>query len=347
MSKEQRRGVRALTKMTDELLAKAAIFLALDEGSPGFLDRFTEAVSGDAHVVGWALDQALAAQTRAGHASIRLEPGELRVETTSSGASLTACAVSAQDGRIAAAVRLVDAARHPVEGAALQVNTQGKDRMVVTNPAGWVHIGGTGPSLHIQVGRDRTDDRESTGKAKTCSSVSDVVRLPRHRRRDELELAADTGGTPKADETGRWRIDAGGVEFLCLERKGGYDLTVLVAGVTAEFAHLAIGTYGVSFLTQDRERRSRGWIVPLAPSPLGLAGSLYSTNEDRVDTGSLEVRTMEQLIVALGDQLDEVVRRSVQHSDTISAWAAVCERLTPGRSRTVLEAALAERANSQ
>ena len=107
---------------------------------------------------------------------------------------------------------------------------------------------------------------------------------------------------------GRWRVEAGGVEFLCLERKGGYDLTVLVAGVTAEFANVAVGTYGVGFRTQDRESRSRGWIVPLAPSPLGLAGSLYGTDEDHIDVGSIDVRGTEQLMVALGDQLDEVVR---------------------------------------
>ena len=93
MSKGQRRGVSTLTEVTEELLAKAAVFLAQDGGSPGFLDRFTEAVNGDARLVSRALDRALTAQARAGHASVRLEPGDLRVETTSSGASLTACAV--------------------------------------------------------------------------------------------------------------------------------------------------------------------------------------------------------------------------------------------------------------
>lgn len=330
-----------LTKVTDELLVKAAVFLAADQGSPGFLDRFTQAVSGDVRRIGWALERALAAQTLAGHASIWLESGDLRVQTTSSGASLTACALPAQDGCIAAAVRLVDAGRRPVEGAALQVNTRGEDQMVVTNPAGWVHVGCAGPSLHIKVGRGGPGDRESTKKP-------DVVWLPRHRRQEQLELAAaHDGETPEADESGRWRVDAGGVEFLCLERKGGYDLTVLVAGVTAEFAQLAVGTYGVGFRTQDRERRSLSWIVPLAPTPLGLAGTLYSTEEDRIDLGSIAVRDTEQLIAALGGQLQEVVRRSVRHSDTLSAWTAVCERLTPGRSRTVLAAALAECANSQ
>ena len=87
--------------------------------------------------------------------------------------------------------------------------------------------------------------------------------------------------------------------------------------------------------------------MPLAPSPLGLAGSLYSTDEDHIDVDSIDVRSTEQLMVALGDQLDEVVRRSVRHSDTMSAWATVCRRLLPGRPRTVLKAALTEREHSQ
>ena len=84
----------ALTEATEELLVRAAVFLAQDGGSPGFLDRFTEAINGDARLVGQALDRALTAQARAGHASVRLKPGDLQVETTSSGASLTACALT-------------------------------------------------------------------------------------------------------------------------------------------------------------------------------------------------------------------------------------------------------------
>ena len=56
--------------------------------------------------------------------------------------------------------------------------------------------------------------------------------------------------------------------------------------------------------------------MPLYPSPLGLAGSLYSTDEYRLDTFSVEVGSTEQLVAALGDEFGEVVRRSVQHSDT-------------------------------
>lgn len=337
-----------MTEVTDELLEKAALFLARDGGSPGFLDRFTEAVNGDARLVGRALDRALTAQALAGHASIGLRPGDLRVEMTSSGASLTACALPGRAGGAAVAVRLVDTRRRPVEGVALQVSTQGEVRVVVTNAAGWIHISDARPSLRITVGRGRAGERLSRRGATDPDGASGVIPLPRVRHRDELELAAaDDSGTAEADESGRWRVEAGGVEFLCLERRGGYDLTVLVAGVTAEFARLALGTYGVGFCTQDRERRSRGWIVPLAPSPLGLAGSLYSTDGDQIDAGSVDVHSTEQLIVAVGDQFDEVIRRSVRHADTPAAWAAVCHRLAPGRSRTVLEAALAQRENSQ
>ena len=332
-----------MTKATDELLVKAAVFLARDEGSPGFLDRFTKAVSGDARLASQALDEALSAQTRAGRASIRLQPGDLHVATTSSGASLTACAVPAEEGGVAAAIRLVDTARHPVEGAALLVTTSRDNCTVVTNPAGWAHIGSAEPSLHIQLGRGRADEQESTGDRNDTRSAC-VIPLPRIRHRDELELAAaHSGGTPDTDETDQWQVEAGGVDFLCLERKGGYDLTLLVTGVIAEFAQSATGTYGVKFISHDRIGRSRPWIVPLYPTPLGLAGSLYSTDEHRLDTFSVEVGSTEQLIAALGDQFGEVVRRSVQHSDTPAAWAALCEHLSPSQLRDVLEAALAER----
>lgn len=345
MRKEQDRGVSAVTKTTDELLVKAAVFLAQDEGSPGFLDRFTKAVSGDARLASRALEQALNAQTRAGHATIRLSPGELRVETTSSGASLTACALPARQGGVAVAIRLVDTACRPVEGAALLVATPRENCTVVTNAAGWAHIGGTGPSLHVRVGQGRTDQQESASHG--GGSSASLLPLPRIQHRDELELAAaHNGGTYDTDETDRWQIHAGGVEFLCLERKDGYDLTLLVTGVTAEFAESAVGTYGVSFLTQGGEGRSRRWIVPLAPSPLGLAGSLYSTDAYCLDSGSVEVADTELLIAALGDRFDEVVRRSVQHSDTTAAWAALCKRLISGRHQSVLQAALAERESS-
>ncbi len=133
-----RSGVSALPEVTQVLLAEAAVFLARDPGSDGFLDRFTEAVTGDPAAAGLALDLALAAQARAGRVVLVLEPGDLRVETTSSGASLTACALPGRDGFVIVAVRLVDIRRRPVAGAALQITTENEDRVVVTDPGGWV-----------------------------------------------------------------------------------------------------------------------------------------------------------------------------------------------------------------
>jgi hypothetical protein len=336
--------VSALPDVTEELLAKAAVFLARDPGSPGFLDRFATAVTGDPGLASQALDRALAVQALAGHGSVRIEPGDLRVETTCSGASLTACAITAPAGGIAASVRLVGADRRPVAGAALQVSTGRDDRVTVTNPAGWVHLTEPGNTLHIRVGGllEHQADRHRTGSPDDAG----VVQLLRPPRPERFDLAAaDKGVTREADDVGRWRLKAGGVEFLCQERKGGYDLTVLLADVTADFADGAVGAYAVRFQTWGRNGRVHRWIVPLAPSPLGLVGSLYSTDEDRLNSRSVEVRSALQLIAALGDQLDDVVRRSVKHSDALTAWDALYRRLTPGRPRTVLEAALAEREN--
>jgi hypothetical protein len=369
-------GVSALPEVTEVLLAEAAVFLARDQGADGFLDRFAEAVTGDPRTASLALDRALAARARAGYVAFRLEPGDLRVESTSSGASLTACALPGRDG-FAAAVRLVDAARRPVAGAAMQVTTESEDRVVVTDLGGWVHLSEPGQTLHIQLGqlggigqlgqaggaggiggiggiggaggvgrvgeaRGRADPEPAGSPAAGAS----VIPLPRSPRPDGLELAAaHEEAVRAADEPARWRVSAGGVDFLCLARKGGYDITVLLTDVTADFADGALGEYAVRFLTLGRNGREHRWMVPLGPSPLGLAGSLYSTDEDRLDAGSVEVRVAEQLIATLGDHLDEVVSRSVRHSDALTAWDVLCQRLRPGRPRAVLEAALAERAN--
>jgi hypothetical protein len=331
-----------MSEVTEVLLAEAAVFLARDQGSPGFLDRFTEAVADDPRLASLALDRALAAQARAGRAGIGLEPGDLRVEITSSGASLTACALAAEEGCVAVCIRLVDAQRRPVAGVAVAVHTDSEDRVVVTDSGGWVQLSQPGPALHIRVGGG-----ESEGVHSASPGVASIIQLPRIRRaagNAAFELAAaheDAARDP--DEQDRWRIEAGGVDFLCLDRKGGYDLTVLLTGVTAGFADAAAGAYAAGFLTWGRNGRPHRWMVPLAPSPLGLAGSLYSTDEDRLDRESVEVRGAEQLISALGDQLDEVVSRSVRHSDALAAWGVLCQRLRPGRQRAVLEAALAER----
>jgi hypothetical protein len=345
-------GVSALPEVTEVLLAEAAVFLARDQGSDGFLDRFAEAVTGDPTTASLALDRALAARARAGYVAFRLEPGDLRVESTSSGASLTACALPGRDG-CAAAVRLVDAGRRPVAGAAMQVTTESEDRVVVTDLGGWVHLSEPGQTLHIQLGRLGGAGRvgEARGRADLepaglAAAGASVIPLPRIPRPDGLELAAaHEEAVRAADEPARWRVSAGGVDFLCLARKGGYDITVLLTDVTADFADGALGEYAVRFLTLGRNGREHRWMVPLGPSPLGLAGSLYSTDEDRLDAGSVEVRVAEQLIASLGDHLDEVVSRSVRHSDALTAWDVLCQRLRPGRPRAALEAALAERAN--
>ncbi len=351
-------GVSALPEVTEVLLAEAAVFLARDQGSDGFLDRFAEAVTGDPRTASLALDRALAARARAGYVAFRLEPGDLRVESTSSGASLTACALPRRDG-CAAAVRLVDAGRRPVAGAAIQITTESEDRVVVTDLGGWVHLSEPGQTLHIQLGRlgrlsgvggvgrvGEARGRADPEPAGSPASGASVIPLPRIPRPDGLELAAaHEEAVRAADEPARWRVSAGGVDFLCLARKGGYDITVLLTDVTADFADGALGEYAVRFLTLGRNGREHGWMVPLGPSPLGLAGSLYSTDEDRLDAGSVEVRVAEQLIATLGDHLDEVVSRSVRHSDALTAWDVLCQRLRPGRPRAALEAALAERAN--
>jgi hypothetical protein len=346
------RGVSASPEVTEVLLAEAAVFLARDRGRDGFLDRFAAAVTGDPRTASLALDRALAARARAGCVAFSLEPGDLRVRSTSSGASLTACALPGRAGCVAAAVRLVDADRRPVAGAAMEVRTESEERVVVTDLGGWVHLSEPGQTLYISLGQldavGEAGGRADPEPARSATAGASVIPLPRIPRPDGLELAAaHEEAVRAADEPARWRVAAGGVDFLCLARKGGYDLTVLLTGVTADFADGALGEYAVRFQTWGRNGREHRWMVPLAPSPLGLAGSLYSTDEDRLDAGSVEVGVAEQLIAALGDHLDEVVSRSVRHSDALNAWDVLCQRLRPDRPRAVLEAALAERANIQ
>ena len=346
------RGVSASPEVTEVLLAEAAVFLARDRGSDGFLGRFAEAVTGDPAAASLALDRALAARARAGYVAFRLEPGDLRVRSTSSGASLTACALPGRAGCVAAAVRLVDAGRRPVAGAAMEVRTESEERVVVTDLGGWVHLSEPGQTLYISLGQldavGEAGGRADPEPARSATAGASVIPLPRIPRPDGLELAAaHEEAVRAADEPARWRVAAGGVDFLCQARKGGYDLTVVLTGVTADFADGALGEYAVRFLTWGRNGREHRWMVPLAPSPLGLAGSLYSTDEDRLDAGSVEVGVAEHLIATLGDHLDEVVGRSVRHSDALTAWDVLCQRLRPDRPRAVLEAALAERANIQ
>jgi hypothetical protein len=234
----------------------------------------------------------------------------------------------------------------------MEVRTESEERVVVTDLGGWVHLSEPGQALYISLGQldavSEADGRAEPEPARSAAAGASVIPLPRIPRPDGLELAAaHEEAVRAADEPARWRVAAGGVDFLCLARKGGYDLTVLLTGVTADFADGALGEYAVRFLTWGRNGREHRWMVPLAPSPLGLAGSLYSTDEDRLDAGSVEVGVAEQLIATLGDHLDEVVSRSVRHSDALTAWDVLCQRLRADRPRAVLEAALAERANIQ
>lgn len=332
-----------MTEATDDLLTQAAVFLANDEGAPGFLDRFSQLADADASLLARALERALSAQTRAGYATIELGPGELRVNTTSSGAGLTVCSVPGQPGRVCTAIRLVDGARRPVEGAVVRVTTDNEDHFVVTNTAGWVHVGGTGSNVRIRVGT-------APGRLGDHSDPADaaMVRLPRRRTRDGLELAAAHDEAPAdADDADRWRIEAGGVEFRCQDRDDGYDITVVVSGVTAEFANSAVGTYGVGFMTWSQHGRPHPWIVPLAPTPLGLAGSLYGIDEDGLDLCSVIVQTTDRLAGEQGNESGEVIRRSVRHADGLVGWLGVCGYLGAGQPRRMVEAALADREHAR
>src|ERR1700728_969585 len=107
------RGVSASPEVTEGLLAEAAVFLARDRGSDGFFDRFAQAVSGDTRTASLAPDRAHAARAMPGCVAFSLEPGDLRVQNTSSGASLTACALPGRAGCVAAAVRLGDVGPPP------------------------------------------------------------------------------------------------------------------------------------------------------------------------------------------------------------------------------------------
>jgi hypothetical protein len=331
-----------VTKATDDLLARAAVFLADDEGEPGFLGRFIQLVDADAGLLAHALERALSARTRAGYAAVELGPGELRVETTSSGAGLTVCSVPGHEGPGSVTIRLVDGGRRPVAGAAVQVTTEAGDQLVVTNPAGWIHVGGAGTSMRIRVGHAPAPaDLADAGNAR-------IVRLPRRRARDGLELAAAHGEPgADADDVGQWRIEAGGVEFRCQDRDSGYDITVVVSGVSAEFANSAVGTYGIAFLTWGRGGQPHPWIVPLAPTPAGLAGSLYGIDEDDLDVCSVTLQATNRLVGELGNQSSEVISRSLRHADGLAAWFGLCRYLGPGQTRRMVETALAEREHTR
>ena len=330
----------SLAELADDLLLEAAIFVARDQGSPGFLRRFTETVTADAELASRALDRALAARARVGNVSFSLGPGDLRVETTSTGGRLTACALADADGRVTASLRVEDAKSHPVAGAAVRVQARSAERIAVTNPGGWVNVSEQGDTLRIQLGSAGRDEQDSD------EGGEDLVQLPRYSRPSWVLAAADTSREQMPDTPLRWRVRARGVDFLCQERTSGeYDLTLLVAGVSAAFADRSAGIHGVRFAAWGH-RRLQSWIVPLAPRPLGLGGSLYGTDVDRLNERSVRVGRTEELLRSGEDHLDEIIHRSIRHSDAGSAWTAVCDRLEPGGLRTAVKAALAERENA-
>ena len=336
----------SLAELADDLLLEAAIFVARDQGSPGFLRRFTETVTADAELASRALDRALAARARVGNVSFSLGPGDLRVETTSTGGRLTACALADADGRVTASLRVEDAKSHPVAGAAVRVQARSAERIAVTNPGGWVNVSEAGDTLRILLGGADQDKRDSDANGEDAVDEGTVT-LPRNLREAYALAAAHTSGEEAPDTPLRWRVRARGVDFLCQERTSGeYDLTLLVAGVSAAFADRSAGIHGVQFAAWGRHRRLQSWIVPLAPRPLGLGGSLYGTDVDRLNERSVRVGRTEELLRSGEDHLDEIIHRSIRHSDAGSAWTAVCDRLEPGGLRTAVKAALAERENA-
>jgi hypothetical protein len=336
----------SLAELADELLLEAAIFVAQDQGSPGFLSRFTETVTADAELASRALDRALAARARVGNVSFSLGPGDLRVETTSTGGRLTACALTRADGRVTASLRVEDAESHPVAGAAVRVQARNAERIAVTNPGGWVNVSEAGDTLRILLGSVGQDEQDSDADGEETDG-EDLVALPRYVRASYELAAAHTNRERVLDTPLRWRVRARGVDFLCQERTSGeYDLTLLVKSVPAEFADTSAGLNGVSFAAWGRHRHLQSWIVPLAPRPLGLGGSLYGTDVDHLNRRSVHIGRTEELLRSGEDHLDEIIHRSIWHSDAGSAWTAVCDRLEPGELRTAVKTALAERENA-
>lgn len=340
--KETEREVMEMSEnYADQLLREAAEFIDRDRGLPGFLDRFTGVIPGSTRRAGQALDEALSARARAGKVRFAVGAGDIRRELTSSGASLTTCVLASDDGYLAASMQLVDVSQRPVAGAALRVSDLSGQRVVVTDRVGRADLRASGCSVFIQIGdyggARGPDDQES---------APDVVPLPSARGRSNLELAATSGeerAAPSATRPDQLPTEAGGVAFWRHARKGGYDLTLLLRGGPAELTGKAEGTHGVQFVTWGTCGAARRWIVPLSPSPLGLSGSLYGTDEDWLDPASVRVHGAEDLIRDLGDQLDEVIGRSVRHADAERSWLALSRRLDPGRNRSVVEAALAHR----
>jgi len=325
----------------EDLLIAAAKFVERDPGSAGFLDRFAQAVQADPAVAARLLSQVLAARERVGNVRFTLWPGDLEVVTTSAGATLTVCALAGPGGVLAASIRVTDAARHPVSAAAFRVTIGASEDVVVTDPGGRVSISGVGRSMAIVIGEARTE---------TVLDVEDVgalIQLPRTLRRGGLRLAAavdaETAETV-AEETRapQWPIPLGAAELWGMEREGGYDLTILVPGISGTFAAEA-GAHAVAFTTQDRDGHPHRWVVPLAPTPRAFAGTLYGTDADSIRMDNVTVRDSEALLADLGEGSDEVIGRSVLYADSGRAWLALAQRLPSGPLRDSVNNALARR----
>jgi hypothetical protein len=331
----------ATTRNAEDLLIAAAKFAERDPGSPGFLDRFTRAVQADPAVATRLLSQVLAARERVGKLRFTLWPGDLEVVTTSAGATVTACALAGPGGALAASVRVTDAARHPVSAAALRVTIGDSEDLVVTDPGGRVSITGTGLSMEIVVGEEKTETIPG------AAAAAEVIELPRILRREGLSLAAavEAGAEAEQAQAPQWPIPLGDAELWGMEREGGYDLTILVRDISGTFA-AAAGAHAVAFTTQDRDGHPHRWVVPLAPGPQAFAGTLYGTDADSIRKDSVAVRDSAALLAGLGQDSDEVIRRSVMHADTGRAWLALAQRLPPGPLRDSVNDALARRAST-
>jgi len=120
-----------------EQLTAMALFLFEDSGEPGFLIRLSERVNGDPDELGAVLARALQARARAGSASLRVEPSELRLENTTSGGRLSVSSVPVPTDRMEMSLGIVDAERRPVAGVAVRVILEDEqDRLIVTDASG-------------------------------------------------------------------------------------------------------------------------------------------------------------------------------------------------------------------
>ena len=320
------------------LLQLAALFLDSDHGGPGFLDRFAATVSGSPPDMALALEAALTARQRAGRAMFAVGADDVRTESTSSGARLTVGVLSARDHRLATSLRVLDASHAALPGVAVRVTDLAGEQTVVTNEAGRADLRATGASVFIQIG----DFGEAGGRSEPGGAV--VLPL-RQQSQDVHDPAASDQSTDAATVApSRWRTEVGGVEFMCLSRKGGSDLTLLLRDQPPDLAAAGVGSHGVLFDTWGRAGYARRWIVPLAPSPHGFTGSLHGTDEDWLHRSSVQVYGADDIADELGDvaehEAEEVVSRSMRHADALHAWHALSKRISPGRQREVIEAAI-------